>query len=203
MGRNLNKANLKIIMKHRYSFILFISFFIINDLISQDSVFTNSIGMEFVLIKPGSFVLGKFQPPYPKSSANNGYRSADLKKAKDLAIKDSRKGFTVKIKRPFYIGRFEVTQEQWEKVMGNNPSVFKGEKNPVDNVTWNDAQRFLIKLNSIDTNFTYRLPSEFEWEYAARAGAKDDIPWNDIRAAAQIGLKTTETIGQKKPNASG
>ena len=159
--------------------------------------------MQFVLIKPGTFVLGKFQPPYPKSSANNGYRSVDLKKAKELAIKDSRKGFTVKIKKPFYIGRFEVTQEQWEKVMGNNPSVFKGENHPVENVTWFLVKIFLEELNKLDKNFVYRLPTEFEWEYAARAGAKNDISWDEIRASAQMGLNTTAEVGQKKPNAWG
>jgi len=159
--------------------------------------------MEFVLIKPGSFVVGKFQPPYPKSSSNNGYRSKDLKKAKELATKDSRKGFRVRIRKPFYIGRFEVTQEQWQKVMGRNSSVFKGENYPVDNVGWFEVQLFLQNLNQLDKSFTYRLPNEFEWEFAARAGATQDISWADIRLMAQMGTRTTNKVGQKKPNAWG
>jgi formylglycine-generating enzyme required for sulfatase activity len=69
----------------------------------------------------------------------------------------------------FYIGRFAVTQAQWQKVMGTSPSGFKGEKNPVENVTWNDAQEFCKKLSQ-QTGRQYRLPSEAEWEYACRAG---------------------------------
>jgi eukaryotic-like serine/threonine-protein kinase len=69
----------------------------------------------------------------------------------------------------FSMGRFVVTQAQWQAVMGSNPSGFKGEKNPVENVSWNDAQAFCKKLSQ-QTGRTYRLPSEAEWEYACRAG---------------------------------
>lgn len=180
-------------MKFRNSLLLFIVALFANNLVAQDSVFTNSIGMEFVLIKPGSFVVGKFQPPYPKSS----------KQAEALAKRDSRKGFTVALKKSFSIGRFEVTQEQWKKVMGTNPSVFHGDNHPIENVTWNDVQLFLEKLNQLDKERTYRLPTEFEWEFAARAGSTEDISWDEIRATAQMGLKTTAVVGKKKPNAWG
>jgi formylglycine-generating enzyme required for sulfatase activity len=69
----------------------------------------------------------------------------------------------------FYMGRFEVTQAQWQAVMGNNPSNFKGENRPVEKVSWNDAQEFCKKLSQ-RTGQTYRLSSEAEWEYACRAG---------------------------------
>ncbi len=69
----------------------------------------------------------------------------------------------------FQIGRTEVTQELWEAVMGNNPSTFKGPKRPVENVSWDDCQNFIIKLNEM-TGMMFRLPTEAEWEYAARGG---------------------------------
>jgi formylglycine-generating enzyme len=183
---------------------------------AQDSTYTNSVGMEFVLIKPGNFVVGRFQPPYPKpsdhtnSSEEREYSAEEYKRAEMMAKRDSRPGFHVEIKKPFYIGKFEVTQEQWRKVMGNNPSVFQGQKisgdgerYPVENISWNDAQLFVKKLNEMDPGKTYRLPTEFEWEYAARAGAGDDISWEEIRLQAQLGTRTTNVVGQKKSNAWG
>ena len=71
----------------------------------------------------------------------------------------------------YYIGKCEVTQELWEAVMGSNPSHFKGAQNPVENVSWNDCQEFVSRLNSL-TGRTFRLPTEAEWEYAARGGNK-------------------------------
>ena len=71
----------------------------------------------------------------------------------------------------FYLGKYEVTQGQWEKVMGNNPSCFKGRDNPVEMVSWNDVQQFIDRLNS-QSDRKYRLPTEAEWEYAARSGGK-------------------------------
>jgi formylglycine-generating enzyme required for sulfatase activity len=179
---------------------------------AQDSVYMNSVGMEFVFIKPGTFVAGRFQPTYPKpgdrANSDEGTYSADeYKRAEMMAKRDSRPGFKVEIKKPFFIGRYELTQEQWKKVMGSNPSVFQGDKisadgerHPVENITWNDAQQFIKKLNAMDRKRTYRLPTEFEWEYAARAGATDDISWEEIRLQAQLGTKTTNVVGQKKPN---
>ncbi|MBD0283812.1 MAG: formylglycine-generating enzyme family protein [Flavisolibacter sp.] len=177
--------------------------------------------MEFIRIHSGSFVLGRFQPPYPKPPGDAGNAGAKLgsersynpeqyKLAEKLAKQDERPGFTVTIKKPFYIGKFEVTQAQWKKVMGSNPSVFQGDKvshdadyHPVENVTWEDVQQFINKLNRIEKGRTYRLPTEFEWEYAARAGATSDIPWSQIRQTAQLGTRTTNRVGQKRPNAWG
>jgi formylglycine-generating enzyme len=189
--------------------------------VAQD-VFTNSIGIEFVLIKPGKMVVGKFEPPYPvpddtiKNAKRpvtmwmgdgRGYNAAEFALAKKLAIGSYRAGFPVDIKKSFYIGRFEVTQGQWKKVMGSNPSAFKGLSNadslPVESVTWEEAQKFISKLNKREKTKKYRLPTEFEWEYAARAGAADDIPWNEINPSAHLGKKTTQPVGGKKPNAWG
>jgi len=72
-------------------------------------------------------------------------------KAREMAKKDARRGFTVNIKKPYYIGKFEISQQQWQKVMGNNPSVFKNDSSanqPVENITWNDAQAFIKKTES-------------------------------------------------------
>ena len=72
----------------------------------------------------------------------------------------------------FYIGKYEVTQGQWKAIMGNNPSKFpKGDNYPVEQVSWNDVQEFISKLNA-KTGKNYRLPTEAEWEYAARGGNK-------------------------------
>lgn len=175
--------------------------------------------MEFVLIRAGQFVLGKFQPPYPKpDTLNSGdkqrperrFNASKYLLAQELAERDAMPGFTVTIENDFYIGKFEVTQAQWKRVMSNNPSVFQEDKmtedadqHPVENITWNQAQKFLMKLNRIDKGRSYRLPTEFEWEYAARAGAVDDIPWSEIRLSAQLGTRTTIKAGQKKPNGWG
>jgi len=113
--------------------------------------FTNSLGMEFVCIKPGTFMMG--------SPSGESGRDSDEKQHK------------VNLTRGFYIQTTEVTQGQWESVMGNNPSEFKkGDNYPVENVSWSDAQRFIRKLNQKEGIDKYRLPTEAEWEYACRAG---------------------------------
>jgi formylglycine-generating enzyme required for sulfatase activity len=109
----------------------------------------------------------------------------------------------------FYIGKYEVTQAQYQAIMGTNPSRFKGGNNPVEQVSWNDAQEFITNLNA-RTGRNYRLPTEDEWEYAAREGTKkssyaypgsDDIgevAWYDGNSGGQ-----THPVGQKSPNALG
>jgi formylglycine-generating enzyme required for sulfatase activity len=112
---------------------------------------TNSIGMEFVLIPAGSFsrIVGENdfgEPVYSKATINNS----------------------------FYLGKYEVTQEQWKAVMGTNPSYDKGRTNPVDGVSWDDVQKFINTLNAKEGKNKYRLPSEVEWEFASRGG-KDSM----------------------------
>ena len=107
----------------------------------------------------------------------------------------------------FYIGKFEITQAQWQTVMGSNPSYFKkcGNKCPVENISWADATRFIKKLTAMSGR-NYRLPTEAEWEYAARSGGKnqrfsgaDDkavtIGWYEINSNG-----TTHPVGEKLPN---
>ena len=112
----------------------------------------------------------------------------------------------------FYIGKYEVTQRQWTAVMGNNPSIFKscGDNCPVENVSWDDVQDFINKLNDI-TGGKYRLPTEAEWEYAARSGGKsekfagtsdpadlEDYAWFEDNSG-----RKTHPVGKKKPNGLG
>jgi formylglycine-generating enzyme required for sulfatase activity len=107
--------------------------------------------MELVWIPSGSFMMG----------SENG--------------RDNEKPVhQVTIKEGFYMGKYEVTQAQWQKVMGSNPSNFKGESLPVEKVSWLDAQEFISKLNAMNDGYTYRLPAESEWEYAGRAGTTGD-----------------------------
>ena len=86
----------------------------------------------------------------------------------------------VTIRQGFYLGKYEVTQAQWEAVMGSNPSRFKGCGDcPVERVSWDDAQAFIGKLNEMEGENRYRLPSEAEWEYAARAGSVTAYSWGN------------------------
>lgn len=183
--------------------------------------YTNSIGMTFMEIRPGTMIVGKFQPTTSKFGFLEQYRKNDsddmglpnlsdneYKMSGDLSRKAARPGFSVTISKSYFIGQFEVTQSQWKKVMGNNPSYFKelpnADQHPVENVSWKDARAFVKKLNKLEKGkATYRLPTEFEWEYAARAGATDDIAWKDIQATAQIAKQSTQPVGQKLPNAWG
>ena len=179
---------------------------------AQESAVTNSIGMEFVLIHPGTMTVGRFQPPYPKPPGT-AFSAEEYARIEQAAKADSTPGFPVTIARPYYIGKYEVTQAQWKKVMGTNPSIFQGarvsddaDRHPVDNITWDDAQAFVKRLNAMEKTAAYRLPTEFEWEYAARAGADDDIAWSAIREQAIAGYNSyveTHMVGEKKPNAWG
>ncbi|WP_240773426.1 formylglycine-generating enzyme family protein [Pontibacter sp. SGAir0037] len=183
-------------------------------LYAQEATYTNSLGIEFILIRPGSMVVGRYQPTVGKPQRQDPNRRSlpdtVYQLAHEMAQQAARPGFPVSIEKAFYIGKFEVTQEQWLKVMGENPAFFQGEKvtgnaakHPVENITWQQTQAFIKKLNKLDKLHHYRLPSEFEWEYAARAGAEDDIAWSEIGATAVLGGKTTLEAGQKKPNAWG
>ena len=110
----------------------------------------------------------------------------------------------------FWMGKYEVTQGQWEKVMGNNPSDFKkGDNYPVEQVSWDDAKGFIGKLNSLNNGqFKFRLPTEAEWEYACRSGGKPekDAWGNDVDSIAWYGNNSgssTHPVGTKAPNALG
>lgn len=112
----------------------------------------------------------------------------------------------VTIAKPFYLGKYEVTQGQWQSLMANNPSNFMNCDNcPVEQVSWNDTQQFLAKLNERNDGFHYKLPSEAEWEYACRAGTTvdyardfDSMAWYDENSGDK-----THPVGTKQPNAWG
>lgn len=174
---------------------------------SPGSTMRTRSGIELVYVPPGEFMMG----------SENG--EANEKPVHRVTI---RKGF--------WMGKYEVTQAQWSALMGINLSNFKGDSLPVEHVSWDDAQAFIQKLNAMGDGFTYRLPSEAEWEYAARAGTTGDYASNlDLVAwygnnsgrqrldAAEI-LRTdsgnyskritdngnqTHSVGEKQPNAFG
>jgi len=145
-------------------------------------------GIEFVQIQPGEFSMG----------CSPG----------DSECFDSEKPpHRVRITQGFQMGRYEVTQEQWQAVLGSNPSRFQGATLPVEQVSWDDVQGFLQRLNARNDGYRYRLPTEAEWEYAARAGTTDkyagasalgDAAWYDSNSGG-----TTHPVGQKRPNAWG
>jgi formylglycine-generating enzyme len=158
----------------------------------------NSVGMELVLIQPGTLLVGRFEPACPSPP------DPDSARCQEIVERERRSGFTVRLERAYYIGKYEVTQAEWIEVMGANPSVFKKTaRHPVDSVTWDDAQRFVQRLNAREKTTAYRLPTEFEWEYAARAGASSDPAWDEIRELAweqDIETAATHPVGLKKAN---
>jgi formylglycine-generating enzyme required for sulfatase activity len=154
---------------------------------SAGATYTNSIGMEFVLIPAGTFQMG----------SNDGED-------------DEKPVHSVTISKPFYLGKYEVTQREWKAVMGSNPSYYKGDNRPVERVSWDDVQEFIKKLNAKEGGDKYRLPTEAEWEYACRAGSTTrwyfgdnenqlgDYAWYKANSGNE-----TKPVGQKKPNAFG
>jgi formylglycine-generating enzyme required for sulfatase activity len=111
----------------------------------------------------------------------------------------------ITISRAFELQTTEVTQAQWRAVMGNDPSHFRGDDLPVEQVSWDDVQVFIRRLNKLDPQRRYRLPTEAEWEYACRAGTSErrvadlgDVAWWHGNSASQ-----THPVGQKQPNAWG
>jgi formylglycine-generating enzyme required for sulfatase activity len=142
---------------------------------------TNSIGMKFVLIDPSSFKL---------RSESGG---ADEKPVRKVTLTEG-----------FYMQVTEVTQTQWQTVMGSNPSYFKGVDLPVEQVSWEDVQEFLTKLSGKEKGAKYRLPSEAEWEYAARAGqAGEPAKLDAVAWYSENSGNKTHAVGQKQPNGWG
>lgn len=123
-----------------------------NGFADETRIYTNQIGMRFVLIPAGQFIMGS--PTSEKGRQKN------------------EKQHRVTISKNFYMGETEVTQGQWNRLASPNPSVFKlGNRYPVDSVSWHEAMQFISFLNKLENTDRYRLPTEAEWEYACRAGA--------------------------------
>jgi len=145
--------------------------------------YTNSIGMKFMLIPSGNFMMG----------------SEDDDREKPV--------HEVAITKPFYLGIYPVTQYEWRQVMGENPSIFRGKKLPVENVSWGKVNDFIDKLNERESTNKYDLPSEAEWEYAARAGTNTRFFFGDDESIigdyvwySGNSKGKTKPAGQKKPN---
>jgi formylglycine-generating enzyme required for sulfatase activity len=144
--------------------------------------FTNSIGMKFVLIPAGNFMMGS-PPDDPKRN------------------KDEVPRHQVVFSRPFYMQTTEVTQAQHRTIMGGNPSHFKGcDRCPVEKVSWFDAQEFIRRLNAREKTNKYRLPTEAEWEYACRAGTRTAYYFgNDPGSLGAYAWYRRNSGGQTRP----
>ena len=155
----------------------------------------DGVKLEMVLIPAGKFMMG--------SPSNEEGRN------------DNETQHQVTLTKPFYMGKYEVTQEQWEAVMGESyhsddfyPIGTKGAKLPVEVPTWNDCKEFIKKLNGI-TKRKYRLPTEAEWEYACRAGTKtvysfgNKITLKDANYGSATSIGNPVEVGSYKPNAFG
>jgi formylglycine-generating enzyme required for sulfatase activity len=152
------------------------------------------VKMEFISIPAGQFMMG----------CSPGEKCGDIFSGLGLR-NDENPSHLIQITRNFEIGKYEVTQAQWQAVMGNNPSRALNANAPVTMVSWNDAQSLLTKLNARNDGFRYRLPTEAEWEYSARAGTTGpyygytklgDVAWY-YTVANQW---QTHPVGQKLPN---
>ena len=157
----------------------------------QPKAITNSFGMKLVLIHAGSFTMGS-----PTT---------------EVGMVNRESPHEVTVSNSYYLGVFEVTQGEYEKVMGNNPSKFRGAKNPVETVSWEDAVSFCKKLSEMPEEKAagreYRLPTEAEWEYACRATSTISYCFGDMAESLGEyawfgeGLRgTTHPVGEKKPN---
>ena len=157
-------------------------------------------GMEFVYIPAGSFEMGSSESEWKEALRNCGSGCSE-----EWFSREAPK-HRVTIREGFYLGRYEVTQGEWERIMGSNPSNFKGNpKLPVEKVSWEDAQAFIKKLNEREGREVYRLPREAEWEYACRAGTSgeyagnlDGMGWYSGNAGGK-----THAVGEKSPNGWG
>ena len=150
----------------------------------------DGVSIEMVKVEAGSFNMGatpEMENPY----------------------EDEKPVHRVTLTNNYYVGKYEVTQALWQAVMGSNPSSFKGYDLPVEKVSWNDCQDFISKLNAM-TGKRFRLPTEAEWEYAARGGKKSrgyqysgsntlgDVAWYSDNSG-----KKTHAVGTKQPNELG
>ena len=150
----------------------------------------DGISIEMVKVEAGTFMMGA---------------TSEMKDPYD----DQKPVHQVTLTNDYYMGKYEVPQALWEAVMGSNPSYFKGDNLPVEKVSWNDCQEFISKLNSL-TGRKFRLPTEAEWEYAARGGKKSrgyqysgnsnitDVAWYDGNSGSK-----THPVGTKQANELG
>ena len=175
--------------------------------LGQPVVITNSIAMKLTLVPPGEFLMGS-----PRQEIEGLPRTHSSLKACWEAEQPQHR---VRVNKPFYLGVHEVTQAEYERVVGSNRSKFKEDRaHPVEMVSWDEATAFCRKLGGMAqeqaAHAGYRLPTEAEWEYACRAGTTTTYYSGDDEAAlkdcawyiANVG-GTTHPVAQKKPNAWG
>ena len=150
----------------------------------------DGISIDMVRVEAGTFTMGA---------------TAEMKKPWD----NEKPTHQVTLTNDYYIGKYEVTQALWQTVMGNNPSGFKGDNLPVEKVSWDDCQEFISKLNRI-TGKMFRLPTEAEWEYAARGGKKSrgyqfsgSNNLSDVAWYAKKSKEKTHAVGTKQANELG
>lgn len=156
----------------------------------------DGVKLEMVYVPAGEFMMGSPESEVGRDSNETQHR--------------------VTLSKAFWMGKYEVTQEQWERVMRNNPSKYKGARNPVERVSWDDCQEFIKKLNGMVSGGGFRLPTEAEWEYACRAGTKtafyngEELDLNrecpklgEIAWYCGIKRAPTNPVGQMKANAWG
>ena len=157
---------------------------------------TSDLGMQFVSVPTGQFPMG----------CSEGVKPVECSA-------EEKPRHTVQITKAFEIGKTEVTQKEWQAVMGSNPSSQKGDTLPVEDVSFQDVQAFLGKLNARNDGFLYRLPTEAEWEYAARAGSAEQFAGAQVANSlgryspaddwAWYNVEKTKPVANKKPNAWG
>ena len=166
----------------------------------------DGVEMDFVWIEPGTFLMGTWGPEDDE----------DKKQEPEEYISDQRPQNQVTISQGFWLGKYEITPEQWEGVMGSRP--WEGQDGapemgpyPAVLISWDDVQEFIIRLNAVLEEPLYRLPSEAEWEYACRAGSESfwsfgngekvlgDYAWYDDNAW-DIGETYVHAVGVKLPN---
>lgn len=154
-----------------------------------------SVCPEMVNLQSGAFYMG-----FPDQNDSTTSANTD--------VQDDEKPQHLVHVRAFALGKFEVTQSQWQSIMGSNPSLNKGALLPVENISWDDAQLYIKELRK-RTGMNYRLPSEAEWEFAARAGSTTRYPWGDSDAQialygwSKINASSTNIVGSKEPNQFG
>jgi len=164
----------------------------VKPLIVKRENFVTDNKLEMIWVKPGTFMMGS-----PVSEADRDRDEIQRQ---------------VTLTNGFYLGKYEVTQAQWERVMGNNPSENKGADRPVEEVSWYDAVEFCKKRTEMEKKagrvpqgMSYQLPTEAQWEYACRAGTTTKYSWGDdinpkLANYTDSGLKKTMAVGSYRPN---
>lgn len=153
----------------------------------KSDVWYNSIGIKFMRIPAGQFLRGKRNPQAPEDAQN----------LQPIVISED-----------FFMSTTEITQGQWRLIIGSNPSRVRKDDHPVTNVSWYETRQFVEELQNLESGESYRLPTEAEWEYAARAGTETPFFYGEVLTPENAnyeasGFETTKPVGSYPPNAFG